>query len=213
MGPLGIMGGTFDPVHFGHLRLAMEALETLGLDTVRWVPSGYPGHRDTPTTIPMHRVEMVRLAIAGETRFTLDVTETRTSEPTYTINTLKRLRAELGKDKPLVLILGMDSFLTLPTWRAWKELFDHAHFAVGERPGFELSTQTMVSGLALEFARRSATPDAVRAAASGAIVTFPMTLLDISATELRDRFARGASARYLLPESVLAYIGAHRLYR
>jgi nicotinate-nucleotide adenylyltransferase len=213
MGPLGIMGGTFDPVHFGHLRLAMEALETLGLDTVRWVPSGYPGHRDTPTTIPMHRVEMVRLAIAGETRFTLDVAETRTSEPTYTINTLKRLRAELGKDKPLVLILGMDSFLTLPTWRAWKELFDHTHFAVGERPGFELSTQTMVSGLALEYARRSATPDAVRAAASGAIVTFPMTLLDISATELRDRFARGASARYLLPESVLAYIGAHRLYR
>jgi nicotinate-nucleotide adenylyltransferase len=213
MGPLGIMGGTFDPVHFGHLRLAMEALETLGLDTVRWVPSGYPGHRDTPATIPMHRVEMVRLAIAGEARFTLDVTETRTSEATYTINTLKRLRAELGKDRPLVLILGMDSFLTLPTWRAWKELFDHAHFAVGERPGFELSTQTMVSGLALEYARRSATPDAVRAAASGAIVTFPMTLLDISATELRDRFARGASARYLLPESVLAYIGAHRLYR
>jgi nicotinate-nucleotide adenylyltransferase len=213
MGPLGIMGGTFDPVHFGHLRLAIEALETLGLDTVRWVPSGYPGHRDTPTTMPMHRVEMVRLAIAGEPRFTLDVAETRTSEPTFTINTLKRLRAEIGGDRPLVMILGMDSFLTLPTWRAWTELFDHTHFAVGERPGFELSTQTMVSGLALQYARRSATPDAVRAAASGAIVTFPMTLLDISATELRDRFARGASARYLLPESVLAYIGAHRLYR
>jgi nicotinate-nucleotide adenylyltransferase len=213
MGPLGIMGGTFDPVHFGHLRLAIEALETLGLDTVRWVPSGYPGHRDTPTTMPMHRVEMVRLAIAGEPRFTLDVAETRTSEPTFTINTLKRLRAEIGGDRPLVMILGMDSFLTLPTWRAWTELFDHTHFAVGERPGFELSTQTMVSGLALQYARRSATPDAVRAAASGAIVTFPMTLLDISATELRDRFARGASARYLLPESVLAYIGAHQLYR
>jgi nicotinate-nucleotide adenylyltransferase len=213
MGALGIMGGTFDPVHFGHLRLAMEALETLGLDAVRWVPSGYPGHRDTPTTIPMHRVEMVRLAIAGEPRFTLDVAETRTSEPTFTINTLKRLRAELGTDRPLVMILGMDSFLTLPTWRAWTELFHLTHFAVGERPGFELSTQTMVSGLALEYARRSATPDAARAAASGAIVTFPMTLLDISATELRERFARGASARYLLPESVLAYIGAHRLYK
>ena len=145
MGPLGIMGGTFDPVHFGHLRLAAEALETLDLDAVRWVPSGQPGHRDAPTTIALHRLEMVRLAIAGEPRFTLDAAETRTSQPTFTINTLKRLRAELGTDRPLVVILGMDSFLSLPTWRSWTELFDLAHFAVGERPGFELSSQTMVS--------------------------------------------------------------------
>lgn len=213
MAPLGIMGGTFDPVHFGHLRLAVEALEALGLDSVRWIPSGYPGHRDTPTTIPLHRVEMVRLAIAGEPRFTLDKAETLTIEPTYTINTLKRLRAELGPRRPLVTILGMDSFLSLPTWRSWTELFALTHFAVGERPGFELSAQTMVSGLALEFARRSASADATGAAASGAIVTFPMTMLDISATALRERLARGASARYLLPESVMAYIGAHRLYR
>ncbi|MCG6877012.1 MAG: nicotinate-nucleotide adenylyltransferase [Betaproteobacteria bacterium] len=213
MALLGLMGGTFDPVHFGHLRLATEALEAFGLDAVRWIPSGQPGHRDTPTTIALHRVEMVRLAITGEPRFTLDLAETRTSEPTFTINTLKRLRAELGNDRPLVMILGMDSFLSLPTWRSWTELFDLAHFAVGERPGFELSTQTMVSGLALEFARRSATPEAARGAAAGAIMSFPMTLLDISATELRARISRGASIRYLLPESVLAYIGAHRLYR
>jgi len=213
MSPLGIMGGTFDPVHYGHLRLAMEALEALGLDTVRWVPSGQPGHRDIPTTTAMHRVEMVRLAIAAEARFTLDIAETRTSEPTFTINTFKRLRAELGALKPLVMILGMDSFLSLPTWRSWTELFGLAHFAVGERPGFALSAQTMVSGLALEYARRSATLEAARAAPAGAIMTFPMTPLDISATDLRERFARGASARYLLPESVLAYIAAHRLYR
>jgi len=210
---LGLMGGTFDPVHYGHLRLAAEALEALALDGVRWIPSGYPGHRDAPTTIPLHRVEMVRLAIAGEPRFTLDAAETRTSEPTFTINTLKRLRAEVGPGRPLVMILGMDSFLSLPTWREWTALFGLTHFAVGERPGFELSSQTMVSGLALEFARRSATPDAARGAAAGAIMTFPMTLLDISAPDLRERFAHGRSARYLLPESVLAYIGAHRLYR
>jgi len=213
MEPLGIMGGTFDPVHFGHLRLAMEALEALGLDKVRWVPSGQPGHRNDPTTTALHRVEMVRLAIAGETRFTLDIAETRTSDPTFTINAFKRLRAELGAHKPLVMILGMDSFLSLPTWRAWTELFDLAHFPVGERPGFALSAQTMVSGLALEYARRAASLEAARAAPAGAIMTFPMTPLDISATDLRERFARGASARYLLPESVLAYIGAHRLYR
>lgn len=213
MEPLGLMGGTFDPVHYGHLRLAAEALEAFGLDAVRWVPSGQPGHRDMPTSSALHRVEMVRLAIASEPRFSLDLAETRTSEPTFTVNTFKRLRAELGAHRPLVMILGMDSFLSLPTWRSWTELFDLAHFAVGERPGFALSSQTMVSGLALEYARRFTTVEAARAAPAGAIMTFPMTPLDISATDLRERIGRGASARYLLPESVLAYIGAHRLYR
>jgi nicotinate-nucleotide adenylyltransferase len=213
MEPLGIMGGTFDPVHFGHLRLAIEALEALGLDAVRWIPSGQPGHRGAPATSTTHRVEMVRLAIAGESHFAPDIAETRTSEPTFTINMLKRLRAELGAHKPLVMILGMDSFLSLPSWRAWTELFDLVHFAVGERPGFALSSQTMVFDLAQEFARRSAASDAVRSAPGGAIVTFPTTLLDISATDLRERIGRGTSVRYLLPESVLAYIGAHRLFR
>jgi len=213
MGPLGLMGGTFDPVHYGHLRLAEEALETLALDSVRWIPSGQPGHREPPSASALHRVEMLRLAIADEPRFRLDDAETRTIDPTFTVNMLKRLRAELGLERPLVMILGMDSFLSLASWQSWTELFAMTHFAVGERPGFELSTQTMVQGLALEYARRSAGADAVRAMPGGAIVTFPMTALDISATVLRDRLARGASARYLLPETVLAYIRAHRLYR
>jgi nicotinate-nucleotide adenylyltransferase len=213
MEPLGIMGGTFDPVHFGHLRLAEEALEALALGAVRWIPSGQPGHREPPVASALHRVEMVRLAIADEPRFRLDDAETRTIDPTFTVNTLHRLRAELGAERPLVMILGMDSFLSLASWRSWNDLFGLTHFAVGERPGFQLSAQTMVGGLALEYARRSADPDAVRAMPAGAIVTFPTTALDISATSLRERLGRGASARYLLPETVLAYIRAHRLYR
>jgi len=213
MEPLGLMGGTFDPVHYGHLRLGEEALETLALGMVQWIPSGQPGHREAPAASALHRVEMLRLAIADEPRFRLDIAETRTVDPTFTVNMLKRLRAELGAERPLVMILGMDSFLSLASWRSWTDLFAMTHFAVGERPGFELSTQTMVQGLALEYARRSADADAVRASPGGAIVTFPMTALDISATDLRERLARGASARYLLPESVLAYIRAHRLYR
>ncbi|MCC6610879.1 MAG: nicotinate-nucleotide adenylyltransferase [Burkholderiales bacterium] len=207
------MGGTFDPVHFGHLRLAEEALEALALGAVRWIPSGHPGHREPPVASGLHRVEMVRLAIADQPRFRLDDAETRTIDPTFTVNTLHRLRAELGAERPLVTILGMDSFLSLATWRSWTELFGLTHFAVGERPGFQLSAQTMVGGLALEYARRAADPDALRGMPAGAIATFPTTALDISATGLRERLGRGASARYLLPETVLAYIRAHRLYR
>ncbi|MCZ7565690.1 MAG: nicotinate-nucleotide adenylyltransferase [Burkholderiales bacterium] len=213
MQALGLMGGTFDPVHFGHLRLAEEAIEALGLEAVRWIPSGRPGHRDPPLASALHRVEMVRLAIADQPLFRLDVAETRTPDETFTINTLHRLRRELGELRPLVMVVGMDSFLSLASWRAWQDLFALAHFAVGERPGFMLSAQTMVGGLALEYARRTADPDAVQRSPGGAIVTFPMTALDISATDLRDRLGRGASARYLLPETVLAYIRAHKLYR
>jgi len=116
-------------------------------------------------------------------------------------------------ERPLVMILGMDSFLSLAAWRSWTELFALTHFAVGERPGFRLSSQTMPRELADEYGRRAADADAVRSTPGGAIVTFPMTALDISATALREQLARGASARYLLPETVLAYIRAHRLYR
>jgi len=172
---------------------------------VRQVVAGFPKDKD--------RTEMLRLAIAEEPRFRLDAAETRTSDPTFSISMLNRLRAELGAERPLVMILGMDSFLSLAAWRSWTELFALTHFAVGERPGFRLSSQTMPRELADEYGRRAADADAVRSTPGGAIVTFPMTALDISATALREQLARGASARYLLPETVLAYIRAHRLYR
>ena len=132
--PLGILGGTFDPVHYGHLRLAEQAREQLGLAEVRWIPAGRPAHRGTPRSAPSHRVEMVRLAIAGNPAFHLDDAEAQSSAPSYSVPTLERLRGELGARRPLVLLLGAHAFLGLESWHRWRELFNLAHIAVATRP-------------------------------------------------------------------------------
>ncbi len=212
-GPLGLIGGTFDPVHFGHLRLAEEAAEHLGLEEIRWLPSGNPGHRAAPRTPAAHRLEMVRRAIGDNPRFTLDATEARASAPQFTIDTLRRLRRERGAAAPLVLIIGSDQLHRLHTWRSWRELFALAHFAIGERPGYAVAHEALPSAVAAECAPRAAAPARLSAAPAGAVVAFPMTLLAISASDIRARLAAGASVRYLLPQEVLAYIRSHDLYR
>ncbi len=210
--PLGLLGGTFDPVHFAHLRLALEALEHLPLASIRWVPSGQPGHRGAPSAGVEHRLAMLGLAIGDEPRFSLDAADARSAAPTFTVNTLARLRAELGAEVPLVLIIGADQMLALDTWREWKRLFELAHIAVAERPRFELRPGVLAGELAAEHARRSAPPSALAAAPAGAITKFAMTPLDISASAIRAAVAAGRSPRYLLPDAVLDYIGLHRLY-
>lgn len=211
-GPLGLMGGTFDPVHFGHLRLAEEAVEQLGLAQVRWIPSANPGHRTAPRTPGLHRLEMVKRAIARNPRFALDETEALATGPQFTIDTLERLRRELGPEVPLVFIIGADQLHRLDTWRAWRDLFAQAHLAIGERPGFSMTHDVLPSAVADECARRAATPEALSGAPAGGVVAFQMTMLAISASDIRKRLARGASARYLLPADVLAYIAAKGLY-
>lgn len=211
--PLGLMGGTFDPVHYGHLRLAEEAAEHLSLPLVRWIPAGNPGHRTTPRTPAIHRLEMVRRAITGNPRFALDDAEARATNPQFTIDTLARLRRELGLDVPLVLIIGADQLHRLDTWRAWRDLFAAAHIAIGERPGYPLAQASLPHAVAEECARRAVTPQLLRSAPAGGIATFPLTPLAISASDIRRRLAAGGSARYLLPPEVLAYIAANDLYR
>jgi len=210
--PLGLMGGTFDPVHHGHLRLAEEAAEHLGLAQVRWIPSGSPGHRGAPRTPSRQRLEMVRLAVQDNPRFVVDDAEALGDTPRFTIDTLRRLRAELGAALPLVLIIGADQLHRLDTWRAWRELFDLAHFAVADRPGYTLAPAALPAAVAAEWQRRGAAPEALRAASGGRMSAFPSTSLAISASDIRRRLAAGASARYLLPPEVLAYIRTHRLY-
>jgi nicotinate-nucleotide adenylyltransferase len=211
--PLGLMGGTFDPVHYAHLRLAEEAADHLALERVRWIPSGAPGHRAKPRTPGAHRLAMVRVAVAGNARFEVDEAEALGDAPGFTIDTLKRLRRELGAGVPLVFVMGADQLHAFHTWRAWRELLDLAHFAVGERPGFALAREALDAGVAAEWARRRGGPERLRAAPAGAIVAFPLTQLAISASDIRRRLAAGESARYLLPPEVLAYIGSHDLYR
>lgn len=212
--PLGLFGGTFDPIHFGHLRLAEEAIDHLGLGGVRWIPAGQPPHRGTPLVSAQQRFEMVLRSTRKNARFSVDPAEVEAGEPSYTVHTLERLRRELGTEQPLVLLVGADAFAGLAAWHRWQDLFSLAHIAVSHRPGFPVEVASLPLKLAREFAeRRLADPAALRLAPAGGIVTFAMTQLAISATQIRKLFANGLSARYLLPDAVLDYIDLNQLYK
>ena len=211
---LGLFGGTFDPVHFGHLRLAEESIGHLGLGGVRWIPAGQPPHRGTPQVTARQRLEMVLRSTAGNGRFSVDASEVEAAGPSYTVQTLMRLRQEVGEAQALVLLVGADAFAGLPTWYRWSEIFALAHVAVSHRPGFPVEPNSLPPVLAQEFRRRRLSdPMGLKTAPAGGIVTFAMTQLAISATQIRQLLANGKSARYLLPDSVLDYINLHQLYQ
>lgn len=217
-GPLGLLGGTFDPIHLAHLRLAEEAREALGLERVRLIPAGDPPHRDTPQSAAEHRLAMAQRAIAGNPALEVDDGEIRARQKSYTVLTLERLRAEFGAQRPLVLLLGADAFQGLATWHRWRELLDLAHLAVANRPGYAPHGRRWPGLLSPELDaacrdRLTSDPAELRAAPAGRIVPFDITPLAISASLIRDLIRSGASPRYLLPDSVLDYIGLHHLYR
>lgn len=208
----GILGGTFDPVHLGHVALAEAALAGLPLSEVLWMPSGSPGHRASPAASARDRLAMLRLATEGNPRFRIDATEIESSEPTYTVHTLARLRAQLGNAQPLVLLLGSDSFLSLPTWLCWRELFDLAHVAHVSRPGRLASDGGPTAELSAEIARRAARPEQLAASAAGRIARFDMAPMEVSSSAIRLNLAAGQDTRHLLPVAVLAYIQSQHLY-
>lgn len=213
-GVLGIYGGTFDPVHFGHLRLAEEARQNLELCEVRWIPTGDPRHRPPPEVGAQQRLDMVRLALASNPAFTLDSSEVEQQSPSYTVPTLERLRTELGGHRPLVLLLGADAFAGLVSWHRWRDLFTLAHIGLSHRPGVFLDSSSLPSGLAQEYCQRQQdNADCLRESPAGCIVPFAMTQLAISATAIRTCLQQGESPRYLLPDTVIDYIRRHKLYR
>ena len=212
--PLGLFGGTFDPVHFGHLRLAEESIDHLGLAGVRWIPAGQPPHRGQPQVTAGQRLEMVLRSTAKNGKFSIDASEVEAAAPSYTVHTLERLRSELGDGQSLVLLVGADAFADLPSWHRWRDIFALAHVAVSHRPGFPVEAASLPHELATEFNdRRLADAAGLKLAPAGAIVTFAMTQLAISATQIRKLLANGLSARYLLPDSVLDYIQLNQLYK
>lgn len=214
MKPVGIFGGTFDPVHFGHLRPALELKEQLGLESVHLVPCNIPPHRDAPHATAAQRRDMLQLAIVGEPGLLLDERELARPGPSYMVDTLHSLRQEFGAPRPLCLIIGADAFLGLPSWYHWQELIQLAHIVVAHRPGWVLDETSL--DLALRQLLQQHRLDAVSQlyqAPAGGVLLHSVTPLAISATEIRQRVAAGGSARYLLPQPVWDYIRQHNLYR
>jgi nicotinate-nucleotide adenylyltransferase len=210
---LGILGGTFDPVHRAHLRLAEEATVQLGLAGVLWLPAGNPPHRTPPLASATDRLAMLRLAIADRPDYVIDESELASPTRSYTVPTLERLRAIHGPERPLVLLMGADAFLGLATWHRWRELFSLAHLGVASRPGFDLAGAAMDPALGEEFARRHGTAAALAGAPAGAIVPFPLVAGTVSATEVRTVLGQGGDVRELLPPAIVDYIFSHALYR
>lgn len=220
MNGIGIFGGTFDPIHIGHLRTAVELRKALNLSEMRLIPSATPPHREQPESSAEHRLAMLQLALGSESKFcepelrepglVADDRELRRHGFSYTIDTLKELRAEKGPETPLCLCIGMDSLIDLNQWHQWRELTDIAHIVVAARPGWHLPK----SGEVLEFVRahRATEKTQLQETPAGKILIMEMTLLPISATGIRQALKRRESIRYLVPDAVIDYIKQHQLY-
>ena len=216
---MGILGGTFDPVHTAHVALARTAADQLGLDQVVWIPAGNPPHRAAPRAAPDHRLAMTRLAIADEPRFVLDASEANSTAASYTVHTLERLRSIHGDRQPLVLLMGADALRGLASWHRWRDLLSLAHIGVATRPGFPLDDLPLP--VAELFAASHTPCEACHPAnvdfslAAGTIVPFALSAGTVSATEVRTLMAQGAPRTAfdgLLPPAVLDYILSHSLY-
>ena len=210
LAPVGVFGGTFDPVHYGHLRSALELVERLQLQQLRLMACAVPPHRDQPACAAAHRVAMVELAVAGEPRLACDRRELEREGPSYTIDSLIDLRRELGSGHSLSLVMGCDAVLGIASWHRWQELLEWAHIVVIARPGWDLPTIGPVSDWLRTH--RHEDRNVLCQRPGGVILIEELRPLAISSTEIRNLLAAGRSARYLLPQAVLDYIQTHDLY-
>ncbi|MEZ5529499.1 MAG: nicotinate-nucleotide adenylyltransferase [Porticoccaceae bacterium] len=207
---IGLFGGTFDPVHIGHLRTALELKAALNLAEMRLVPSAHPPHRAQPQTSAAHRLAMLEKGINGEPGLTVDDRELHRAGPSYTIDTLAEIRAEIGPDTPLCLCIGMDSLVTMNQWHRWGEITDYAHELVAARPCWHLPREG--EDLHIVRSHRAHGAEEPCQSAAGRLLIAEMTLLPISATGIRQALDRGESIRYLVPDGVIEYINKHKLY-
>ena len=207
---IGILGGSFDPVHHGHLRLALEVLEALDFDHVRLIPLNQPNAAKSPIASGTLRLEMLQAAVASEPRLRVDDRELRRGGISYTVDTLQSLREEMP-DQPLCLVLGMDAFRGLRSWHQWQRLLTLSHLVIAKRPGAPAPDSTEVGDL-LESARVDNSVILQRHIC-GKIYTQTISQLDISSTQIRERLRSGRSVRYLLPNAVLDIINRHALYQ
>ncbi|MGI9210933.1 MAG: nicotinate-nucleotide adenylyltransferase [Methylococcaceae bacterium] len=206
----GIYGGTFDPVHYGHLRTALEVREAVGLDEIRFVSCREPAHRSRPMASPEQRRKMLELALDDHTPgFVVDSRELERPGPSYMVDTLASLRSEWA-GVPLCLITGLDAFRHLPAWHEWLRLFDLAHFIVMRRPNTDTQWPEPLAGAVA--GRLVDQPCELQGTLAGRVLLLDVIQLDISATYIRQALVTGRSARYLLPDAVLDYISETGVY-
>ena len=208
--PFVFMGGTFDPVHNGHLRTALEIKQWLGVDHVCLIPSKMPVHRDEPGCTSEQRLEMVRLAVEGEPALSADAREILSDKPSYSLLTLESLREEFGPKRPICMLLGMDAFLSLPSWYEWQRFSELCHIIVVTRPGYNFEAQGEIGNFIKQFGTQ--TPESVWSQPAGSVLIHEQTPLGISATQIRKLVMQGHSPRYLLPETVWNYIRKQHHY-
>lgn len=214
---VAVFGGTFDPVHNGHLRSAIELRQALDIKTVRLVPSYLPPHRAAPGSTAEDRLAMLVRATQGVGELEVDDREIRREGKSFMVDTLRSIRDEIGEATPLTLVVGFDAFRLLETWHEWQALTEVAHIAVLSRPGDETGAgfpgQHLTTGLANFFEKRFVDkPLCLHSKASGLMCVLELTQLDISSTKIREIIKRGQSPAYLMPAPVIAYIRERELY-
>ena len=199
MKPIGIFGGTFDPIHYGHLRTAYELLQALDLAEVRFIPCSDPPHRGKTFASADERLRMVRAAIDDQPGFVADDRELTRGGPSYSIDTLFSLREEFSQ-QPLGLIVGMDAFLGLPTWHRWEEILDIAHIVVAHRPGWKAPDLGPLGEMISEYGTHKVND--LHDDLQGRVHIHAVTQLEIASTEIRDLVAAGRDPRFLMPDAV-----------
>ena len=210
---IGILGGSFDPIHIGHLRMAHELAQQLSLPKVHLIPSHQPVHRGAPLATPQQRLEMLALATADNPLFMVDPREINREGPSYTIDTLIELKRELP-NTTLCLFLGMDAFLGLHTWHRHEELLHYAHVIVAQRPSYPPPANNTDSGIGPWLKNQKQADLAfIKAQNAGGILFLPTTCLDISSSAIRKEIAMGGNPRYLLPNDVYLYTQLNGTYR
>ncbi len=207
---IGVLGGTFDPVHLGHVGPALDLLRGLPLREIRFVLVRIPAHRASPLASPQDRWRMLCLAVEDQAGLVADDRELRREGASYTVDTLRELREELGGATPLCLIMGSDAFEAFTCWRRWEDILDIANIVIASRPGAALSAQCGAARLLEQ--RRLATGADLSRSGSGGILPWPVRPIDISATKVRALLAAGEDASAMLPAAVWRYIREHKLY-
>jgi nicotinate-nucleotide adenylyltransferase len=210
---VGILGGTFNPIHYGHLRMAQELADALHFDEVKFIPSANPPHKDEVNVSAEHRAAMVGIAIKGNPLFSLDSCELNREGASYTIDTLISLRETLGGETALCLMMGSDAFVKLNTWHRWQRLLDYAHIVLVQRPDSKPQEKLPAELETLLHDHYTEQHADLSKENAGFITMQNISAHEISATQIRNLLAHGQSARYLLPEAVADYIQQHHLYQ